>query len=66
MASAREFDHDLRPESGGESERGEPVPQAVQLHGHSSTRILKRYQDVIPSLKRDAADQFDRLLSVGV
>jgi integrase len=34
----------------------------VELMGHSSTRILKRYQDVIPSLKREAADQFDRLL----
>jgi len=37
----------------------------VKLLGHCSTRILKRYQDVIPALKRDAADQFDRLLGVG-
>jgi hypothetical protein len=34
----------------------------IEMMGHSSTRILKRYQDVIPSLKREAADQFDRLL----
>ena len=35
----------------------------IDLMGHSSTRILKRYQDVIRALRRDAADQFDRLLT---
>jgi hypothetical protein len=35
----------------------------VGLMGHTSPKMLKRYQDVIPALKRDAADQFDRLLS---
>ena len=35
----------------------------IDLMGHSSTRILKRYQDVIRALRRDAVDQFDRLLT---
>jgi integrase len=33
----------------------------VAMMGHADTRILKRYQGVIPALKRGAADQLNRL-----
>lgn len=41
------------------------VPDAVAVHvmGHADTRILRRYQDVIPALLQDAADRMGAVLS---
>jgi integrase len=40
------------------------VPDAVaaSVMGHADTRILRRYQDVVPELQRDAARRMDQLL----
>jgi hypothetical protein len=34
--------------------------------GHADTKILRRYQDVVDELKKDAAAAMDGLLSPGV
>jgi integrase len=41
---------------------GVPDPVAVRVMGHADTRILRRYQDVVPQLLRDAADRMEGLL----
>ena len=41
---------------------GVPDPVAVAVMGHADTRILRRYQDVVDELKRDAATRMDQLL----
>jgi integrase len=40
------------------------VPDAVSatILGHSDTRILRRYQDVVPDLMEDAAGRLEALL----
>ncbi len=35
----------------------------MDLLGHSSPAVLKRYQAVVDDLKQQAAEQFDRLFS---
>jgi len=37
-------------------------PVVVQIMGHADTRILKRYQDVVPELMRDASARMDAIL----
>jgi integrase len=41
---------------------GVPDPVAVRMMGHADSRILRRYQDVVPALLQDAAGRMDRLL----
>jgi integrase len=41
---------------------GVPDPVAIRTMGHADVRILKRYQEVIPALQRDAAEKVDALL----
>lgn len=41
---------------------GVPDAVAASIMGHADTRILQRYQDVIPELRRDAAIRMDGLL----
>ena len=41
---------------------GVPDPVAAQIMGHADTRILRRYQDVVPELKREAAKRMSELL----
>jgi integrase len=41
---------------------GVPDPVAAQIMGHADTRILRRYQDVVPELKREAASKMGELL----
>lgn len=41
---------------------GVPDAVAIEVLGHSTTRILKRYQDVVDELKQDAATRMDTLL----
>jgi integrase len=41
---------------------GVPDAVAASIMGHADTRILRRYQDVVPDLQRDAASRMDRLL----
>jgi hypothetical protein len=38
---------------------------AAKILGHADTRILRRYQDVVDELQRDAAARMDRLLGRG-
>jgi integrase len=38
---------------------------AAAVLGHADTRILKRYQDVVPELQKDAAARMDSLLGQG-
>jgi hypothetical protein len=45
---------------------GVPDPVAVRMMGHADTRILRRYQDVVPGLLQDAAVRLDSLLGPGV
>jgi hypothetical protein len=33
----------------------------IDIMGHVDTRILTRYQDVVPELMRDAVDRMDAL-----
>jgi integrase len=35
---------------------------AIKLMGHADTRILRRYQEVVDELQRDAAERMNRLL----
>jgi integrase len=35
---------------------------AIKLMGHADTKILRRYQEVVDELRRDAAMRMDRLL----
>lgn len=41
---------------------GVPDAVAATVMGHADTRILRRYQDVVPDLQKDAAARMDRLL----
>ena len=41
---------------------GVPDAVAAKVLGHADTRILRRYQDVVDELQRDAAARMDRLL----
>ena len=41
---------------------GVPDAVAAAIMGHADTKILRRYQDVVADLKRDAATGMDRLL----
>jgi hypothetical protein len=41
---------------------GVPDPVVIRIMGHADARILKRYQDVVPQLLRDAAAKMDGLL----
>jgi integrase len=41
---------------------GVPDAVVVQIMGHADTRILRRYQDVIPDLMRDAGERLQALL----
>lgn len=41
---------------------GVPDAVAVEIMGHADSRILRRYQDVIPQLKREAARRMDAVL----
>ncbi|MGH2682555.1 MAG: tyrosine-type recombinase/integrase [Actinomycetota bacterium] len=41
---------------------GVPDPVAVRLMGHADARILRRYQEVVPQLLKDAAERMDGLL----
>ncbi len=62
------------PGLGGEASGGDPTPNTLglaagvrpgvmmDLMGHSSPTILRRYESVVNVLKREAAVQFDRLL----
>lgn len=42
---------------------GVPDAVVVQVMGHADTRILRRYQDVIPELLRDASERLEALLT---
>jgi integrase len=44
---------------------GVPDPVAVRIMGHADTRILRRYQDVVPALQRDAAERMEALIGRG-
>ena len=44
---------------------GVPDAVAAKILGHADTRILRRYQDVVDELQRDAAARMDRLLGRG-
>jgi integrase len=35
---------------------------AIKMMGHADTKILRRYQEVVDELQRDAAARMDRLL----
>ena len=39
---------------------------AIKLMGHAHTKILRRYQEVVDELQRDAAVRMDRLLGGGL
>jgi integrase len=41
---------------------GVPDAVAAAIMGHADTKILRRYQDVVAELKRDAASGMDALL----
>ncbi len=41
---------------------GVPDPVAVSIMGHADTRILRRYQEVVPQLRRDAAARMNAIL----
>jgi integrase len=41
---------------------GVPDAVAIKLMGHADTKVLRRYQDVVDELQRDAAVQMDTLL----
>jgi integrase len=41
---------------------GVPDAVAISVMGHADTKILRRYQDVVSDLKRDAATRMDGLL----
>jgi integrase len=44
---------------------GVPDPVAVRVMGHADARILRRYQEVVPQLLKDAAARMDGLLGSG-
>jgi integrase len=44
---------------------GVPDAVAIRIMGHADTAILRRYQDVVDELKRDAATRMDALLGRG-
>jgi integrase len=41
---------------------GVPDAVAIEIMGHADTRILRRYQEVVPQLKREAAGRLEALL----
>lgn len=41
---------------------GVPDAVAASVLGHADTRVLRRYQDVVPDLMEDAASRMHRLL----
>jgi hypothetical protein len=43
------------------SSPGVPDAVVIEIMGHADRRILRRYQDVVPELMRDAADRLDAL-----
>jgi hypothetical protein len=45
---------------------GVPDAVAIKLMGHADTNILRRYQEVVEELQRDAATKMDALLGGGV
>jgi integrase len=44
---------------------GVPDAVAASIMGHADTRILRRYQDVVPELQKEAAARMDQLLGNG-
>ena len=44
---------------------GVPDAVAITVMGHADTRVLRRYQDVVDDLKKDAATKMDGLLGGG-
>jgi hypothetical protein len=42
--------------------RGGNQALAIKLMGHADTKILRRYQEVVHELQRDAATRMNRLL----
>jgi integrase len=42
---------------------GVPDAVAVRIMGHADTKILRRYQDVVPQLLRDAAARMEAVLA---
>jgi integrase len=42
---------------------GVPGEIVIEIMGHRDTRILRRYQDVLPSLTRDAIERLEALLA---
>lgn len=45
---------------------GVPDAVAISVMGHADTKILRRYQDVVDELQRDAAARMDALLGRSV
>ena len=46
---------------------GVPDAVAASIMGHADTRILRRYQDVVPELMQDAAVRLDAMFGgIGV
>ena len=45
---------------------GVPDAVAAAIMGHADTKILRRYQDVVDDLKKDAASGMDALLGRSV
>jgi integrase len=43
---------------------GVPDTVSVEIMGHADTRILRRYQEVVPAVKREAASRLETLLGV--
>lgn len=44
---------------------GVPDAVAISVLGHADTKILRRYQDVVSELQRDAAERMDSMLGGG-
>jgi hypothetical protein len=45
---------------------GVPDAVAIKIMGHADTKILRRYQEVVDELQRDAAAWMDGLLGGGL
>jgi integrase len=43
-----------------------PDAVAIKIMGHADTKILRRYQEVVDELQRDAATRMDGLLGGGL
>jgi hypothetical protein len=52
----------LAPQSVAELASGVSDAVAIKLMGHADSKILRRYQEVVDELQRDAATRMDRLL----